>query len=142
MDSKNYSRPLSLRSMQITDVFWKNEMELVRKEVIPYQWDALNDNIEGAAPSFCMRNFKIAGKLNKTKRELGSAFEAPKYTFRGFEALPEDPDNLEDKFYGFVFQDSDFAKWIEAVGYSLMVTMTQLRVWLLLRTQRLMALMH
>ena len=119
MDSKNYSRPLSLRSMQITDVFWKNEMELVRKEVIPYQWDALNDNVEGAAPSFCMRNFKIAGKLNKTKRELGSAFEAPKYTFRGFEALPEDPDNLEDKFYGFVFQDSDFAKWIEAVGYSL-----------------------
>ena len=119
MNSKDYSRPLSLRSMQITDEFWKQEMELVRKEVIPYQWDALNDNVEGAAPSFCMRNFKIAGKLNKSKRELGNAFEEPKYTFRGFEALPEDPDNLEDKFYGFVFQDSDFAKWIEAVGYSL-----------------------
>ncbi len=41
-------------------------------------------------------------------------------TFRGFEALPEDPEHLEDKFYGFVFQDSDFSyKWIEAVGYSL-----------------------
>lgn len=24
-----------------------------------------------------------------------------------------------DKFYGFVFQDSDFSKWIEAVAYSL-----------------------
>ena len=119
MNSKDYSRPLSLRAMQITDEFWKNEMELVRTEVIPYQWDALNDNVEGAATSFCMRNFKIAGKLSKTKRELGSAFEEPKYTFRGFEALPEDPDNLEDRFYGFVFQDSDFAKWIEAVGYSL-----------------------
>ena len=119
MNKKEYSRPLSLRSMQITDAFWKKEMELVRTEVIPYQWDALNDNVEGAAPSFCMRNFKIAGKLNKKKRELGNAYEAPKYTFRGFEALPEDPNNLEDHFYGFVFQDSDFAKWIEAVGYSL-----------------------
>ena len=26
---------------------------------------------------------------------------------------------MEDKFYGFVFQDSDFSKWIEAVAYSL-----------------------
>ncbi len=119
MDNKNYSRPLSLRSMQITDTFWKKEMELVRTEVIPYQWDALNDNVEGAAPSFCMRNFKIAGKLNRKKKELGSAYEEPKYTFRGFEALPEDFNHLEDKFYGFVFQDSDFSKWVEAVGYSL-----------------------
>lgn len=119
MDKSLYSKPLSLRAMQITDRFWKNEMELVRKEVIPYQWDALNDRVEGAAPSFCMRNFKIAGKLNQEKREKGAAFEAPVYTFRGFEALPEDPEHLEDRFYGFVFQDSDFSKWIEAVGYSL-----------------------
>jgi hypothetical protein len=94
-------------------------MELVRNEVIPYQWDALNDKVEGAAPSFCMRNFKVAGKLNLEKKEKGEAFKAPVYTFRGFEALPEDPEHLEDKFYGFVFQDSDFSKWIEAVGYSL-----------------------
>jgi hypothetical protein len=94
-------------------------MELVRNEVIPYQWDALNDKVEGAAPSFCMRNFKVAGKLNLEKKEKGKDFKAPVYTFRGFEALPEDPDHLEDKFYGFVFQDSDFSKWIEAVGYSL-----------------------
>ena len=53
------------------------------------------------------------------KRTKGAAFEEPKYTFRGFEALPEDMDHLEDKFYGFVFQDSDFSKWIEAVAYSL-----------------------
>ena len=113
------SRPLSLRAMKITDSFWKSEMELVRKEVIPYQWEALNDRVEGAAPSYCMRNFKIAGKLNREQKEKGAAYEAPKYTFRGFEALPEDPEHPEDKFYGFVFQDSDFSKWIEAVGYSL-----------------------
>ena len=115
----NFNTPLSLRNMQIKDAFWKNEMELVRREVLPYQWNALNDRVEGAAPSFCMRNFRIAGKLNHQRREQGQEFQEPKYTFRGFEALPEDPEHLEDKFYGFVFQDSDFSKWIEAVGYSL-----------------------
>lgn len=119
MDKKMYSHPLSLRSMQINDNFWKREMELVRKEVIPYQWEALNDRVEGAAPSFAMRNFKVAAKKNQERRERGDAFKEPEYTFRGFETLPEDPEHLEDKFYGFVFQDSDFSKWIEAVGYSL-----------------------
>ena len=111
--------PLDLKSLKITDFFWKKEMELVRKEVIPYQWEALNDRVKDAAPSYCMRNFKIAGKMNQEKHRLGKAYEEPKYTFRGFEALPEDPEHLEDKFYGFVFQDSDFSKWIEAVAYSL-----------------------
>lgn len=119
MDPNNFNAPLSLRQMQITDAFWKKEMEIVRKEVIPYQWEALNDRVEGAAPSFCMRNFKIAGKLNQEKKKQGIKYIEPKYTFRGFEALPEDPSHLEDKFYGFVFQDSDFSKWIEEVGYSL-----------------------
>ena len=120
MDKHNYSAPVSLKNIQVTDTFWKGEMELVRKEVIPYQWDALNDRVEGAAPSFCMHNFKAAGKLNREKKEKGNTFIAPKYTFRGFEVLPEDPKQLkDDEFYGFVFQDSDFSKWIEAVGYSL-----------------------
>ncbi|MCD8336882.1 MAG: glycoside hydrolase family 127 protein [Lachnospiraceae bacterium] len=119
MDWSMHNSPLSLRDIQITDEFWKNEMELVRTEVIPYQWAALNDQVEGAAPSYCMRNFRIAGKLNREKAAKGTAFEAPKYTFRGFETLPEDPAHLENQFYGFVFQDSDFSKWIEAVGYSL-----------------------
>ena len=120
MDKHNYSAPVSLKNIQVTDTFWKGEMELVRKEVIPYQWDALNDRVEGAAPSFCMHNFKAAGKLNREKKEKGNTFIAPKYTYRGFEVLPEDPKQLkDDEFYGFVFQDSDFSKWIEAVGYSL-----------------------
>lgn len=120
MDSKNYSSPLDLKQVRITDEFWGREQELVRKEVIPYQWDALNDRIPDAAPSYCMRNFKVAGRMMKEKREQGAKFVAPTYTYRGFEALPDDPENPEpDKFYGFVFQDSDFAKWIEAVGYSL-----------------------
>ena len=118
MDMKE-NRPLDLRAVQISDGFWKREMELVRQELIPYQWEALNDRVEGADPSFCMRNFRIAGKQNQQRAKLGRAFEEPKYTFRGFESLPEDPEHLEDKFYGFVFQDSDFYKWVEAVAYSL-----------------------
>lgn len=121
MKPGNYSRPLDLKKVQITDEFWGREQELVRRRVLPYQWDALNDRIPDAAPSYCMRNFRVAGRLMREKREQGKAFVAPVYTFRGFEALPEDPAHPEeDKFYGFVFQDSDFAKWIEAVGYSLM----------------------
>lgn len=120
MDSKNFSSPLDLKQVRVTDEFWGREQELVRTEVIPYQWDALNDRIPDAAPSYCMRNYKVAGRMMKEKREQGDRFVAPTYTFRGFEALPEDPNNPDpDKFYGFVFQDSDFAKWIEAVGYSL-----------------------
>lgn len=121
MNSKEFSTPLDLKQIQVTDAFWHREQELVRTEVIPYQWEALNDRVEGAAPSYCMRNFKVAGRMMREKKDKGAAYVAPAYTFRGFEALPEDPAHPdEDKFYGFVFQDTDFSKWIEAVGYSLL----------------------
>jgi len=121
MNSQEFSTPLDLKQIQVTDAFWHREQELVRTEVIPYQWEALNDRVEGAAPSYCMRNFKVAGRMMREKKDKGAAYVAPAYTFRGFEALPEDPAHPdEDKFYGFVFQDTDFSKWIEAVGYSLL----------------------
>lgn len=120
MDTKGFSTPINLKHVRITDAFWHREQELVRTEVIPYQWDALNDRVAGAAPSYCMHNFKAAGRLLKKKRSGGGSYVEPEYTFRGFEALPEDPAHPdEDKFYGFVFQDTDFSKWIEAVAYSL-----------------------
>ena len=74
---------------KINDNFWSRYAELVRDEVIPYQWDALNDNVADAEPSCAIRNFRIAA---------------------GEE---------EGEFYGMVFQDSDVAKWLEAVAYSL-----------------------
>ncbi|MDE7223263.1 MAG: glycoside hydrolase family 127 protein [Acetatifactor sp.] len=121
MNSQEFSNPLDLKQIHVTDAFWHREQELVRTEVIPYQWEALNDRVEGAAPSYCMRNFKAAGRMMREKKDKGAAYVAPAYTFRGFEALPEDPAHPdEDKFYGFVFQDTDFSKWIEAVGYSLL----------------------
>lgn len=120
MNERYFSRPLDLKRMKVTDTFWHREQELVRTEVIPYQWEALNDRVEGAAPSYCMHNFRVAGKMMRQKKEKGSAYQPPVYTFRGFEALPDDPKHPDDdKFYGFVFQDTDFSKWIEAVAYSL-----------------------
>ncbi len=120
MDKNQFSSPIDLKNMKVTDEFWHREQELVRTQVIPYQWDALNDRVEGAAPSYCMHNFKVAGNMMKEKQKKGSSYVAPTYTFRGFEALPDDPQNPDDdKFYGFVFQDTDFSKWIEAVAYSL-----------------------
>ncbi|MBN7576800.1 MULTISPECIES: glycoside hydrolase family 127 protein [Clostridium] len=90
MNSNTFSKPLQINHIIVKDNFWKKMMELARTHVIPYQWEALNDRIEGAEPSYCMQNFKIAAGM------------------------------MEGEFKGFVFQDSDFAKWIEAVGYSLM----------------------
>ncbi|PMC35727.1 hypothetical protein CJ195_18280 [Bacillus sp. UMB0899] len=74
---------------QITDKFWGHYLEVVRDQVIPYQWEALNDRIPGASPSHAIENFKIAAG------------------------------ETEGEYYGMVFQDSDVAKWLEAVAFSL-----------------------
>ena len=62
MEEKRFpgARPANLKAVKITGDFWSRFQELVRTQVIPYQWEALNDRIEGAAPSYCMENFKIA----------------------------------------------------------------------------------
>lgn len=113
-------RPLDIKKIKIDDSFWTRETELVRKEVIPYQWEILNNRVPEATPSFCMHNFMAAGRLNQKRESMGKAFEPPKYTYRGFAVFPDKvEDAKDDEFYGFLFQDSDFSKWIEAVGYSL-----------------------
>ena len=113
-------RPLDIKKVTITDGFWSGKRALVRNEVIPYQWEILNDRIPEAEASYCMHNFKAAAALNQKARDLGSNYEAPKFTYRGFAVFPETrADAKPDEFYGFVFQDSDFYKWIEAVGYTL-----------------------
>ena len=113
-------RPLDIKKIKIDDSFWTRETELVRKEVIPYQWEILNNRVPEATPSFCMHNFMAAGRLNQKRESMGKAYEPPKYTYRGFAVFPDKvEDTKDDEFYGFLFQDSDFSKWIEAVGYSL-----------------------
>ena len=58
---------MPLGDVSIQDDFWKEYMELVRKHVIPYQWEALNDRIEGAEPSYCMQNFRVAAKMEVSR---------------------------------------------------------------------------
>lgn len=119
MDKEQFSKPYDLRSVEVKDDFWKSEMELVRKEVIPYQWNALNNNIPGATPSFCMHNYKVAGKLNEARMKYGKDYGKEKELPFFWGNFPKEGEEAGDKFYGFVFQDSDFSKWIEAVAYSL-----------------------
>ncbi len=82
-------RTVNLSDVVIQDEFFLHYANLVRKEVLPYQWAALNDAIPGADPSGCIQNFRIAAH-----RQQGN-------------------------FVGMVFQDSDLAKWLEAAAYSL-----------------------
>ncbi|MCI7814138.1 MAG: glycoside hydrolase family 127 protein [Lachnospiraceae bacterium] len=108
-----------LKNVKIRDEFWEKEMELIRTEVIPYQWEALHDRVEGAAPSYCIHNFEVAARRNRKIREEKGAYQPPVYTTTGFCVWPESLERVEERFYGFVFQDSDLYKWLEAVAYSL-----------------------
>ena len=82
-------RSIELKNIHIEDAFWSKHVDLVRKTIIPYQWEAMNDRIPDAQSSHCLENFRIAAK------------------------------EAQGEFYGAVFQDTDVAKWLEAVGFSL-----------------------
>jgi DUF1680 family protein len=69
--------------------FWHRYQALVRERVLLYQWRAMNDEIPGAPKSRSIQNFRIAAG------------------------------RVEGSHEGMVFQDSDLAKWLEAVGYAL-----------------------
>lgn len=85
----------------IEDKFWLRYRNLVRDVMIPYQWKVLNDDIhitiererdDASIPnekSHAIENFKIAAG------------------------------RTGGRHYGWVFQDSDVYKWLEAVAYSL-----------------------
>ncbi|MCR5277945.1 MAG: glycoside hydrolase family 127 protein [Lachnospiraceae bacterium] len=113
MDKELFSNEPDISKVKITDPFWQNRMEVVRTKVLPYEWEALNDRIEGATTSHAVANFKIAADLTKN----GLVGKTGKGTTRteGAEAV----DTGEGGFKGFVFQDSDIAKWLEAIAYTL-----------------------
>ena len=80
---------IDLKNIHITDSFWNKYVHLVKDVIIPYQWDILNDRLEDVETSHCIENFKIAAGES------------------------------EGEFQGAVFQDTDVAKWLEAVGFAL-----------------------
>ena len=114
MKKESISKHIELKNIKITDPFWSGIIELVRTGVIPYQYEAFNDRIEGAEKSFCVSNFKKAAKVAKALKE---GKETPRFPVDKWQYTDENSD--PSSFHGFVFQDSDFYKWIEAVGYSL-----------------------
>lgn len=79
--------------IRVEDHFFDRLRTLVRDKVIPYQWEALNDRVPGAEKSGCIENFRAAKR--KKQGEQG-------------------------QHYGYIFQDSDLYKWMEAAAYSLM----------------------
>ncbi|MGB9096850.1 glycoside hydrolase family 127 protein [Erwinia sp.] len=83
---------IPLQQIAITDGFWLEYQRLVKEVVVPYQWQALNDQVAEAEPSHAIANFRLAAG------------------------------HQDGEFYGMVFQDSDVAKWLEAVAYLLAKT--------------------
>lgn len=83
---------LPLKTIQIDDSYWNKYTRLVPNVVIPYQWEILNDRVTDAEPSHCLKNFQIAAGEATGERQ------------------------------GTAFLDTDVAKWLEAVAYSLEIS--------------------
>ena len=113
MDKNLFSNRLKLNSITLTDDFWLEKSELVRREMIPYQLSALNDNVEGSEKSYCLENFKKASIIVENMKK---GVKPPKYPADRWHYDESAPKNA---FHGWVFQDSDVYKWLEAVAYSL-----------------------
>lgn len=82
---------VSLQDVRVTDPFFLHIMRVIKDKMIPYQWETMNDRVPGAEKSYCIHNFRVAAG------------------------------EISGTHGGYVFQDTDLAKWLEAVAYSLMI---------------------
>lgn len=93
-----------LEQIQVQSKFWCERQRVIREEMIPYQWEIINDlksvniastntggdsDAQDTDKSYVVENFLIAAGKKQGKRG------------------------------GMVFQDSDAYKWLEAVAYAL-----------------------
>ena len=93
-----------LEQIQVQSKFWRERQRVIREQMIPYQWNVINDlqsvtiastntggdgDAQDTDKSYVVENFLIAAGKKQGKRG------------------------------GMVFQDSDAYKWLEAVAYSL-----------------------
>lgn len=88
------SRSLPVTAVKLEKGFLAERQRLVRETVLPYQYSILNDQLPGVEKSHAIENLRLAAKI-----QAGQPIEA--------------------EYYGMVFQDSDVAKWMEAVAFSL-----------------------
>lgn len=84
--NNTHSMPARVKQVHITDHFWTYYQKLLRDTVLPYQWEALNDRIEGAQASHCFHNLKVAAGM------------------------------IQGEYEGPVFQDHGILTWLEAAG--------------------------
>lgn len=88
MEYSEHVKKPELDQVKITDSFWNPYIRLVKDVVIPYQWETLNDRNPDTEPSYAVENLKIAAGL------------------------------ATGEYKGLIFLDSDLAKWLEAVAYT------------------------
>lgn len=88
-------------NIKIKDRFWLHYRNLIRTEMIPYQWNVLNDAID----------------VNIERERNDSSI--PNEKSHAIENFRIAAGEKEGHHYGWVFQDSDVYKWLEAVAYSL-----------------------
>jgi len=116
--------PLPLQEIRILDPLFSHYIGKLHSEMIPYQWNILNDG--GAASTAGNSARKDVSKMlsEKSTRNLNDAEDTDKAAdsyvasgcLRNFRIVA----GLEEgERYGVIFQDSDLAKWLEAVAYSL-----------------------
>lgn len=118
-------RQITIKQYKPSEGFISRYQKLIREVVIPYQYDVLCDRAEGAEKSHVVQNF-----INAAAALHGENHAAIQNYLSSREQKPGDTATdggrgkgsaFGDGFYGMVFQDSDAAKWLEAVGYSLAV---------------------
>ena len=85
----------------ITDDFWLRYRTLVREEMLPFQWKVLND----------------IGEVEIERERADESLPCEKsHAIANFEIAAG---RKKGEHYGWVFQDSDVYKWLEAAAYSL-----------------------
>ena len=98
----------AINDVKITSGLLGRVSKLVKEQVLPYQWDILNDVAKDAVPDHSIENFSVAE---------GNDEGYPSHCIANFKIAAG---REKGDFYGMVFQDSDLAKWLEAVAYRLM----------------------
>lgn len=106
--------PISPKHITVTDPFWAPRIRTVADIVLPYQWQVLHDQVPGAPKSSCIANFQKAAHAIAAAKAGG-----PRPTYPTDKWYYNDKNSQEQAFMGWVFQDSDLYKWLEAAAYAI-----------------------
>ena len=106
--------PISPKHITVTDPFWAPRIRTVADIVLPYQWQVLHDQVPGAPKSSCIANFQKAAHAIAAAKAGGSrpTYPTDKWYY-------DNKNSQEKAFMGWVFQDSDLYKWLEAAAYAI-----------------------